>query len=1116
MKQIRNIIAIILLIILLQLIAMPTISLALTVDLSNDGKLISIESNEEEQEIYKGKINNGEEREFKTNTDINIFSENSINGLSIIMGEMQYIGQKMEIYPYYKKIKFDVNSIQTVLGETWKIELENQNNKSIEITNKTPKNEQGSIELALPEKTTKVKIKTSKIVNKGKITLETTKTINLQSLNKKEIKNISKIQSTIYAKYLKSNGNVSKIIKNTTEVELKNPETSAILEIDEKRIETSEINLSVILQTENESKDLYKNPELKIEFPKEIRNITAIPKIIYGNGLTLEEDNFTIITENEKKVMKIDLIGEQKKYQENLIKGTIIIINAKVDINSQDHINTKDIVLTYTNENATSYANNGKYSQQIEMLKGVSSNITANQKEQNIQTKELEKVKIEMYSKVGKDNIKNEDSVKSGEIIKYTLKLTNNSNEKKRNVKIATEIPDNTTLLELNTKYGDKEASEDYFIESSKKQILKEVDLGQGQAFIYTIYVKVNEDILEEQEGTTEIKVKINNKEQQFKQKNYFLRANLSVQLNPIERDGIESIQNKTGNSYRIMVKNLTNITQKNVQIILQKNSTLEVKFINYISGENYRQIDAGNSNFIIDEIPPYEIAYIEIDTEIQSNSNKDSMANFLAIAKDIGGDTYRSNQLSESIELISLIATMGVKTGNNAIQVKDGEEIEYILNIENTSEKYLKELKIEHKLSDYLELKNVTINNKEAEYEILKEFDNEADYDTLLINTELENDEKIQIKILAKVTEDIISNEIKQIYSKSLIYSENTLIAQIEEKPIYFSKQKNEGEIYGISGTVWIDEDKDGIKETQEENVEGVKIYAIDIEKKEIAKVQNQTEIEAITNNNGFYALTGLKKGKYIVIFEFDTKKYRPTFYAMGENGSYGVMYNEKNVAITDIIEIDGNKQNLNFGLIKINKLSFDIQTVINKITILGKNDSKTYNFYENNIANLKLPSEYFENSIAKIEYKIIIKNDGNVAGYVQNIIDYLSTDLSFNESENNNWYIKNDKIYNNSLKDIQIDVGQKKELLLNLYTTITKNTEIENKAEINLAVSTKETGERELLEEKASIAKLQITEEKTTLNIYLVVIIGILIISIAIIIILKNKKKEKSEFLY
>ena len=82
----------------------------------------------------------------------------------------------------------------------------------------------------------------------------------------------------------------------------------------------------------------------------------------------------------------------------------------------------------------------------------------------------------------------------------------------------------------------------------------------------------------------------------------------------------------------------------------------------------------------------------------------------------------------------------------------------------------------------------------------------------------------------------------------------------------------------YRLSGTAWVDNNKNGIREEGENLLTGLKVYLLNSNTREILST-------AITNDNGGYVFLNLTSGNYVVVFEYDTNKYELTTYQI--NGS-------------------------------------------------------------------------------------------------------------------------------------------------------------------------------------------------------------------------------------
>ena len=73
-----------------------------------------------------------------------------------------------------------------------------------------------------------------------------------------------------------------------------------------------------------------------------------------------------------------------------------------------------------------------------------------------------------------------------------------------------------------------------------------------------------------------------------------------------------------------------------------------------------------------------------------------------------------------------------------------------------------------------------------------------------------------------------------------------------------------------------------------------------------------------------------------------------------------------------------------------------------------------------------LKDPAKYPDSIYNKELEKL---KNGEVAGYVRNIVDYKPTDLSFNSSLNSDWYQSGDYLYTSSLANTRLEAGESKD---------------------------------------------------------------------------------------
>lgn len=320
------------------------------IDKEIDG-IINYQLKEAESEIGKGKIYTGESRDYTVTAIANVNSIEANKNIEFKLEKANYIAETGEKTANieYKQISINREDFTKILGEDgYIIVKDGLGNTLANITNQTPVTEDGKIIATINAGTKEITVTTSKPISTGKIEFVTTKSIIESNYTRKEIKGFSAIEDKI-----NSNSETAKAIVN-----LKETSTMADLKVSTSTLTTEKTNenvqIKVTLLTNGEDKDLYKNPCIKLTFPKEVTEISAKHKILYGNGLELESSK--IKEENGQKVLEVQLKGEQTSYQGDAIEGTVLMVSADLTLDKLATSGKEKITLSYTNENAISYA----------------------------------------------------------------------------------------------------------------------------------------------------------------------------------------------------------------------------------------------------------------------------------------------------------------------------------------------------------------------------------------------------------------------------------------------------------------------------------------------------------------------------------------------------------------------------------------------------------------------------------------------------------------------------------------------------------------------------------------------------------------------------------------
>ena len=1157
--------------------------------------IATVSKQEGESNIYKGKIYSGEGRDITSYTLVYVDYVEGIKEIEIAEEEAKYAKKVEEngetntvesnANVEIKSIKINKEEVASVLGDTWSIVI-----GETTVTNETETDENGDIIVQISEGTKTTTIKTSKPANNGTFVIETVKTIKNTTNTREEKKEFTILKDKSSVKYKKNNDDEFKFT-STYNIGLKDTESKASMQSEQQALiatgEAQPLNLTVILESNNEKQDLYKNPTLKIKLPKQIESATYSqkPQLMFANGeLEITDENYKIIEENGQKVLSINLTGEQTRYSSETEKGPTLLIKTNVKVKQNAEDSEEEIKLNYTNENASKYTDQGTENGNIQIIasqnqdqnqgQDQSQNQNQNQNQgqdqsqgqnqgqdqsqgqnnenqdntnDNVQNLSSD-IKMELTAKVGGETINQGDTIRAGEKIVYTLKVTNTGSTEKNNINIETTIPENTTLIERNPKYPferfysdeelDGEIRKDYFIEKTDRNTSNSINIKAGESVILKYIVETNKNITQNTSIEFTTKVKEGNEEGILKLQNTLSKSNLKIDLVPITRTGEETIKVGYGYLYRVNIKNISDEEQRNIKVSVNRNDLIDIVNIKYAINGDLNLVKNKDSIITIDSIAPNSTAYMEISVSIKQNIEQLKTADMYIKVEDNSGVNYRSNLLSEPVGGVKIEATLTQKSGNNTSEkVKNGDKITYEIQLKNIGDEDAKELSIVDRISRYVDIESVLLNGEKCEYiEGNEEDDKNGVYKIATINSSLKVGKEMTITINCIVKNDIKEKGTLSILNKAII-SEKVKIAETEQKVFYIENiptENNQSEDssdeeknsdrnyeenseqnnnttnrYTISGIVWKDTNKNGSRDRDEELFQGIRVYAINTTNNSIVKNEDGNEIISTTNTNGEYSLSNISKGQYIVVFEYNTEKYILTEYkkdGVSENNNSDAIKasriingEEREVAITDSLNIESNCPNIDLGLIDSNNEKLQIKKTISKITVTNNEGTKKYNFDNTELAKVEISSKSLSGSNVVIEYNITIKNTGSTNMYAKNIVDYLPSSLTFTSTMNKDWYKKNNNLYNSSLSQTPIKSGETKEikLVLTKKMTATNTGLINNKAKIESIYNTNGT---QISNDENSSADVIISVKTGETIIYALFALIIIVISLEI----------------
>ena len=788
------------------------------------------------------------------------------------------------------------------------------------------------------------------------------------------------------------------------------------------------------------------------------------------DDISNEDNGWSEVIQNPASVKKYLIAKDEVNSQESIIATYNAVIPENLEYNENA---SQDYQVNYVD--ATTNSGNTVKATQVKLTTGVGPKLKAN-----------------ITAKVGNDDLKDKAEVKAGEVIKYTLEVSNVGTETVNNATISGNVPEGTTYVEPKDNYEYEGAS--YYKEVTDKKAyegtIETIEVGKTITKEYE--VRVNKDITDGKVITNKCTTKYNDVTTESEELSSTLKSgDIRVTVKRITDRKI-ILEKGAGVKYYVFIENISNTDKKDVKIqtnmsegltTMNNKVTLMTNGVDEeLSKDNIdsQEIDY-NNEINIGDFASGEMKLLYYNTTI----NSENEISFSINAKQ-NDNVYRSNIWKDNVYSYELKADMSSEQDK---YVKVGDTIEYKINVKNTGKLDFTNVSVEDDISPYLSLEDVTVNNEKFKIEVLDDSD---DLDDSEDNVALLSDRQISIDLNLSINEEktiVLTTKVKEqednetahiINNKATIEFRGEDIATTQELTHIIQPTKNaddENKNNGgnnsgdnqntgnniINGIAWYDTNANGKKDENENTLRGITVNLLNAENNQLVKDKNGNAISATTSDNGTYVLSNIGNGKYIVVFNYDTKQYSLTKYkvdgveeAKNSNATMNDIVidgTNKKVASTDIIQINNNNiSDINIGLIKLQNFDLKLDKYVSKVIVQNKAGTSTTEYTDSKMAKAEIDSKQINGSTVLIEYKIRVTNVGEVEGYAKKIVDYMPNDLKFSSELNKDWYKTNTGLYNSSLANEKIAAGESKELTLVLTKSMTENNTglVNNTAEI------------------------------------------------------------------
>lgn len=1002
----------------------------------------------------------------------------------------------------YKSTKINKNQVLSQLGEDGYLQILNENGDVLgEVNKDTETPENGIVEINYENEISNIIIKTSQIKELEGITIQNVRQIkeNVIDTNIHNIQLKGEISCT-------NNENEVYHFNSSSVVEIKDAETRIDLSIDNTELTNNvqnDVVFTADLITNNTQYNLFKNPVLEIKLPTEVEKvILGEVSLLYDDNLGISSAE--VIDRENSKVIRIQIEGTQNAYMlDSVISGAHIVIPATVIVKKDIESIDTNIDFTYSN---ASGLNNDYTNRQLDSKKTPISINSAFEVKERMATFASDartvgnnsELQLVSYAQVGNQVLKDGDKVKEHEVIRYVIQIKNNSSNDISGLKILAQVPEGTNYATVDS-VGEKY---DYIEDSTKRSIVESnISIKSGEVIekYYEVVVQSLGDNQTQKNITNNIQLLLNQEQYaNLTLGNVIEKARLKTELKSyVGRDRENSF------FYEMYIYNVTDTDINNIYVEtseFQKEMVYNIKNFNPV----FTGVDPGEAedkitnkkyennilSFNVEKIKTNQCLIVRFnlytdnfDTDINEQSVKLSYTANASV-----NEVYRSNENIRSV--YPKYVTVSMTSEKEGEELQYGEEIDYTITVKNESK-----VATVVQVTDFLpeDLKPVS-----AEYEKYvktnKTENEEFDMEKVVLDLSIQIPDEANLNYMdsipagktmtfkIKATADIVDSK-TEITNYATASGTNfdtkvsnkikNYIVPVEENtedpdpgPIVdpdpepdpdpgpgpvVDPDPDKKEKYSISGLVWEDKNKDGKRDSSEGLLSNINVKLFDINTN---TMNDGNAVQTVmTNEKGEYTFSEIPIGKYIVIFEYDTNNYKITTYkkvAISEKANSDVINKDvsingvqKLVGITDTLDLQSKDlENIDMGLIKNEKFDFKIDKYVSKITVTNSKGTKEYTYNDSKLAKVEIDRKQIDNTTINVEYNIVITNNGELDGYVNEILDTKPEALSFANNGNEGWKVAStNNLKNTSLTGTKIEPGESKSVKLVLTKKMTSS---------------------------------------------------------------------------
>lgn len=766
-----------------------------------------------------------------------------------------------------------------------------------------------------------------------------------------------------------------------------------------------------------------------------------------------------------------------------------------------------------------------------------------------------------------------------GQKVTYTIKVSNTGELPAEDVVVLNPIPEGTTYVEETVVKNEIETFSKYTYYSDENQIKWEIgklEPNQTAELEYTLIINNIPSILEyygaedgftEEDGmyyilsTNELgdqirtpitdvpdiaitnkailqasnieKELISNELKNDVRKSYFdIQEEASIQSSVYIEEGQEY-------SYIIVIENKTDLRMNNIQITKKIPDGVTYKDTEIVAGEAKAIYENNNLTITADAFEANGIVEIIVNVvadKLDEGVQKKQIITNTEVKAE-GKEANTSSSVKNTIGKPQLTATLECDVKQRYIYEKD--ILNYTVKVTNSNDVTASNLTLTNIIPENTKFVTGSYIKDGNEYNLLSDGTR-----NIVLETNL-TEETVIMKIKVEVENIYSSEEEIEIINTATMKTnstEETTIGEIKHTVVNLGSDEEGKEDggnppiggetgedgitrYKIKGSAWEDSNKDGERQDNEDNLNGIRVYLIDEKGNIIQDYQTKQDKTTTTDIDGEYEFNNIEKGKYMVVYMFDNTKYNVTEYqktgVVNDRNSDAILTNiifageEKQVAVTDIIEVtDRNLYSIDLGLKQKEKFNMMLEAGISSIIVKTKEGTKQTAYDMSKFAKIEIKAKEVNGASVIIEYSLKITNNGEIAGSASQIVTNKVKELNFTSSANKDWYEGNDgNLYLIGLSNIILQPGESTtvKLVLVKQMTTTNTGAIENNFTITKTYNN-HGQEETTLEDNSQKVNCIITISTGQTIIYTgLTTISLTILAIGVYMIRKTLKEEK-----